>query len=145
GKLDAVDLLLDPPHSPYFKRLDFFFWGPLKSLVYEMPVGLFSCELQGVKNRSKQIANSVIFTVLLTASQGPEIANGVYGADTVTANSVQFWFHRFRSGIFDFKDAPRTGKPIIENVDKITEIIKVERHARVVASPRSERSTIKQF
>ncbi|GFV55476.1 histone-lysine N-methyltransferase SETMAR [Trichonephila clavipes] len=45
------------------------------------------------------------------ASQGAEIANGVYGANNVTANYVQFWFRRFRSGIFDFKDAPRTGRP----------------------------------
>ncbi|GFW37626.1 hypothetical protein TNCV_4028221 [Trichonephila clavipes] len=32
-----------------------------------------------------------------------EIANGVYGAETVTANYVQSWFRRFRSGIFDVK------------------------------------------
>ncbi|GFT44713.1 histone-lysine N-methyltransferase SETMAR [Trichonephila clavipes] len=42
------------------------------------------------------------------ASQETEIVNGVYGADTETANYVQFWFCRFRSGIFDFKDAPHT-------------------------------------
>ncbi|GFW58214.1 transposable element Tcb1 transposase [Trichonephila clavipes] len=30
------------------------------------------------------------------ASQVAEIAHGVYGADTVTANYVQFWFRRFR-------------------------------------------------
>ncbi|GFW60494.1 histone-lysine N-methyltransferase SETMAR [Trichonephila clavipes] len=62
------------------------------------------------------------------ASQVAEIANGVYGPDTVTANCVQFWFRRFRSGIFDVKDAPHTGRPIVENVDKITEIIEVDRH-----------------
>ncbi|GFX04453.1 histone-lysine N-methyltransferase SETMAR [Trichonephila clavipes] len=70
-------------------------------------------------------------------SQGAEIANGAYGANTVTANYVEFWIRRFRSGIFDFKDAPHTGSPVIENVDKITEIIQVDRHARVVISPRS--------
>ncbi|GFT58606.1 guanine nucleotide-binding protein G(o) subunit alpha [Trichonephila clavipes] len=64
------------------------------------------------------------------ASQVAEIANGVYGADTATANYVQFWFRRFRSGIFDVKDAPRTGRPFVENVDKITEIIEVDRHFR---------------
>ncbi|GFV86987.1 histone-lysine N-methyltransferase SETMAR [Trichonephila clavipes] len=52
------------------------------------------------------------------ASQVAEIVNGVYGADTVTANYVQFWFHRFRSGIFDVKDAHHTGRPVSENVDK---------------------------
>ncbi|GFW19391.1 histone-lysine N-methyltransferase SETMAR [Trichonephila clavipes] len=59
-----------------------------------------------------------------------EIVNGACGADTVTANSVQFRFHRFRSGIFDVKDATLTGRPIVENVDKITEIIEVDRHVR---------------
>ncbi|GFX94926.1 histone-lysine N-methyltransferase SETMAR [Trichonephila clavipes] len=61
------------------------------------------------------------------ASQVAEIANGVYGPNIVTANYVQFWFHRFRSGIFDVKDAPRTGRSVVENVDKITEIIEVDR------------------
>ncbi|GFU98131.1 histone-lysine N-methyltransferase SETMAR [Trichonephila clavipes] len=41
---------------------------------------------------------------------------------------VQFWFRRFRSDIFDVKDAPRTCRPIVENVDKITEIIEVDQH-----------------
>ncbi|GFY21415.1 histone-lysine N-methyltransferase SETMAR [Trichonephila clavipes] len=59
-------------------------------------------------------------------SQVLEIANGVYGADTVTANYVQFWFRRFRSGIYDVKDAPHTDRPIVENVDKITEIIEAD-------------------
>ncbi|GFY30981.1 histone-lysine N-methyltransferase SETMAR [Trichonephila clavipes] len=53
-------------------------------------------------------------------SQRAEIANGVYGADTVTANYVQFWFRRFRSGIFEVKDTLRTGRPVVENIDKIT-------------------------
>ncbi|GFT53484.1 histone-lysine N-methyltransferase SETMAR [Trichonephila clavipes] len=62
------------------------------------------------------------------ASQVAEIVNGVYGADTVAANYVQFWFHRFRSGIFYVKVGPCTGKTIIENVDKITETIEVDWH-----------------
>ncbi|GFU94775.1 transposase [Trichonephila clavipes] len=41
---------------------------------------------------------------------------------------MQFWFRRFRSDIFDVKNAPLTGRPVIENVDKITEIIEVDRH-----------------
>ncbi|GFU89189.1 histone-lysine N-methyltransferase SETMAR [Trichonephila clavipes] len=36
--------------------------------------------------------------------------------------------YRLPNGIFDVKDAPRTGRPVVENVDKITEIIKVHRH-----------------
>ncbi|GFX75200.1 histone-lysine N-methyltransferase SETMAR [Trichonephila clavipes] len=62
------------------------------------------------------------------ASQLAEIANGVHDAVTVTANYVQFWFLRFRSGIFDVKDASRTGRSVVENVVKITEKIEVDRH-----------------
>ncbi|GFV97119.1 histone-lysine N-methyltransferase SETMAR [Trichonephila clavipes] len=60
------------------------------------------------------------------ASHVAEIANGVYGTDTVTAIYEKIWFRRFRSGIFDVKDAPRTGRPVVENVDKITEITEVD-------------------
>ncbi|GFW33454.1 histone-lysine N-methyltransferase SETMAR [Trichonephila clavipes] len=60
------------------------------------------------------------------SSQVIEIMNGVCNA--VTANYVEFWFRRFRSGIFDVKDAPRTGRTIVEKVDKITEIIEVDQH-----------------
>ncbi|GFY24906.1 histone-lysine N-methyltransferase SETMAR [Trichonephila clavipes] len=62
------------------------------------------------------------------ASQPEEIEDGAYGANTVKANYVQFWFRRFCSGIFDVKDAPRTGRPVVENVGKITEMIEIDRH-----------------
>ncbi|GFV21193.1 histone-lysine N-methyltransferase SETMAR [Trichonephila clavipes] len=62
------------------------------------------------------------------ASQAAEIVKGLYGADIVIANYVQFWFHRFRSGIFHVKEAPRTFRTVVENVDKITEIIEVDWH-----------------
>ncbi|GFW88120.1 histone-lysine N-methyltransferase SETMAR [Trichonephila clavipes] len=62
------------------------------------------------------------------ASQVAEIVNGVYGADTVTANYVQFWFRRIRSDIFDVKEAPHTGRPLVENVDETTEIIENDRY-----------------
>ncbi|GFT82536.1 histone-lysine N-methyltransferase SETMAR [Trichonephila clavipes] len=62
------------------------------------------------------------------ANRAAEIVNGVYGSDTLTANYVQFWFRRFRSGIFDVKDAPHPGRHVVENVDKITETIKVDQH-----------------
>ncbi|GFT19039.1 histone-lysine N-methyltransferase SETMAR [Trichonephila clavipes] len=54
--------------------------------------------------------------------------HGVYGADTVTSNYLQYWFHRFRSGIFDVIDAPHTGRPVVENVNKIKEIVEVDQH-----------------
>ncbi|GFV37020.1 histone-lysine N-methyltransferase SETMAR [Trichonephila clavipes] len=62
------------------------------------------------------------------ASQAAEIVNGVYGVDTVPASYVQFWFRRFRPGIFYVKDATRTGRPIVETVYKIKEIIEVYCH-----------------
>ncbi|GFV69425.1 histone-lysine N-methyltransferase SETMAR [Trichonephila clavipes] len=61
-------------------------------------------------------------------SQALEIVNDIYGADTVTVNYVQFWFHRLRSVTFDVKDSPHIGRPFVENIDKITEIIEVDRH-----------------
>ncbi|GFQ92015.1 histone-lysine N-methyltransferase SETMAR [Trichonephila clavata] len=51
------------------------------------------------------------------ASQVAEIINGVYGPGSVTANYVHFWFRRFRSGM-----------PVVKNIDKITEMIEVDRH-----------------
>ncbi|GFW19693.1 uncharacterized protein TNCV_1605841 [Trichonephila clavipes] len=36
--------------------------------------------------------------------------------------------YSWRACIFDVKDAPRTGRPVDENVNKITEIIEVDRH-----------------
>ncbi|GFX92498.1 histone-lysine N-methyltransferase SETMAR [Trichonephila clavipes] len=61
-------------------------------------------------------------------SQAAENVSGIYNADTVTANYVQFWFCQFRSGIFCVKDAPRTSRTVVENVKKITEVIEVDRH-----------------
>ncbi|GFW11996.1 histone-lysine N-methyltransferase SETMAR [Trichonephila clavipes] len=62
------------------------------------------------------------------ASQAVEIVNGVYGAATVTANYVQFGFVDSVQTFFYVKDAPHTGRPVVENVDKITEIIEVDQH-----------------
>ncbi|GFW48852.1 histone-lysine N-methyltransferase SETMAR [Trichonephila clavipes] len=50
------------------------------------------------------------------ASQVAEIANCV------------IWFRRFRSGISDVKDAPGNSRPVVQNVDKIAEIIQVDQH-----------------
>ncbi|GFU59581.1 histone-lysine N-methyltransferase SETMAR [Trichonephila clavipes] len=79
-----------------------------------------------------------IFDKGKNARQVAEIVNGVCGADAETANYVQFWFRQFRSCIFDVKDEPRTGRPVVENVNKITEIIKVNRHV-------SSRSTTQEL
>ncbi|GFS77315.1 histone-lysine N-methyltransferase SETMAR [Trichonephila clavipes] len=78
-------------------------------------------------------------------SQGAEIVNGVYDADTVTTNYVQFWFRRLRSGIFGDKKAPFTGRSFIENVDKIAEIIEINRHVSslsIIQEPKIDHKTI---
>ncbi|GFU46057.1 hypothetical protein TNCV_4966721 [Trichonephila clavipes] len=54
------------------------------------------------------VCNKAFSQSVENAGQAAEIVKGLYGADTVTANYVQFWFNRFRSGIFYVKDAPRT-------------------------------------
>ncbi|QQP37601.1 Histone-lysine N-methyltransferase SETMAR, partial [Caligus rogercresseyi] len=48
--------------------------------------------------------------------------NASQTAENVNTSHVQFWFRRFRSGNFDVKDAPRSGRPIVENINKIMEI-----------------------
>ncbi|GFW32341.1 histone-lysine N-methyltransferase SETMAR [Trichonephila clavipes] len=78
-------------------------------------------------------------------SQVAEIVNGVYGVDTVTASYVQFGFRRFHSGIFDVKDAPQTGRPVVKNVDKITEIIEVDWHVSSRSIAQELKIYLKQF
>ncbi|GFW67279.1 hypothetical protein TNCV_2698891 [Trichonephila clavipes] len=64
---------------------------------------------QSCKNKFKREDFHINYSVTReNASQEAEIANDIYGIDTVTANYVQVWFRRFRSAISDFKDAPRT-------------------------------------
>ncbi|GFX18588.1 hypothetical protein TNCV_3310491 [Trichonephila clavipes] len=86
----------------------------------------FGCEFQGVKDGSqhkqkeKKFGTFYILPVIKAKMQASWLklcVNAVYSPDTVTANYAQFWFHRFCSGM-----------PVAENVDKITEIIEVDRH-----------------
>ncbi|GFU35699.1 histone-lysine N-methyltransferase SETMAR [Trichonephila clavipes] len=95
--------------------------------------GPFNCELQGVKNGSQQRENSgyilqFFFDKDEKVSQAAEIVNSIYGAHTVTANYVKFWFRPFHSGIFDVKNAPHIGSPVVENVDKMSKIIGFDGH-----------------
>ncbi|GFS38886.1 histone-lysine N-methyltransferase SETMAR [Nephila pilipes] len=53
------------------------------------------------------------------ASQKAEIVNSVRDPEIVTANNEQFWIRRFHSGIFYVKDASRTCRSFVENIDKI--------------------------
>ncbi|KAG5309403.1 SETMR methyltransferase, partial [Acromyrmex insinuator] len=48
----------------------------------------------------------------------------VYGADAVSERRTQEWFVRFRSGNFNVKDRPRSGRPVTEKVDEILQLVK---------------------
>jgi len=39
------------------------------------------------------------------------------------------WFQRFRSGVEVVEDAPRSGWPVVENFDKIAELVERCRHS----------------
>ncbi|XP_072756194.1 histone-lysine N-methyltransferase SETMAR-like [Anoplolepis gracilipes] len=52
----------------------------------------------------------------------------VYEPNTVSNATAKRWFQRFRSGNMDVEDEARFGRPIIENVDKIMEIVESDRH-----------------
>lgn len=62
------------------------------------------------------------------ASQATELICDVYGPDTLSIRVAQHWFKRFRSGVVEVKDAPRSGRPVVENVAKIMEIVESDRH-----------------
>ena len=51
-----------------------------------------------------------------------------YGEGTLCESVVRKWFARFRSGNFDVKDAPRSGRPCTEKVDEILAKVKEDRH-----------------
>ena len=65
------------------------------------------------------------------AAKAAEKINLVYGPDTVNKRLAQKWFARFRSGNFDVKDAPRVGRPVVENCDKIIKIVETDRHLSI--------------
>ena len=47
----------------------------------------------------------------------------VYGEKSLAERQCQNWFARFRSGDFDFKDAPRSGRPTVVDDYKIKAMI----------------------
>lgn len=63
-----------------------------------------------------------------TAAQAKEKICRVYGEDALTRQTAANWFRRFRDGNFDVKDAFRSGRPIVKNVDEIFQKIEENRH-----------------
>ncbi|CAK9796605.1 Histone-lysine N-methyltransferase SETMAR [Anthophora quadrimaculata] len=62
------------------------------------------------------------------AEQAAKKICAVYGPSTVSNATAKRWFQRFRSGNMDVEDEARSGRPIVENVDKIMEIVESDRH-----------------
>lgn len=62
------------------------------------------------------------------AAQARQNICAVYGEDTLSKSAARKWFARFRSGNLEVKDAPRTGRPIVEKVDEIFQKIHEDRH-----------------
>ncbi|XP_076176305.1 histone-lysine N-methyltransferase SETMAR-like isoform X1 [Ptiloglossa arizonensis] len=63
------------------------------------------------------------------AKQAAKKICAVYGPNTVSNATAKRWFQRFRSSNTDVEDETRSGRPIVENVDKIMEIVESDRHA----------------
>jgi histone-lysine N-methyltransferase SETMAR len=62
------------------------------------------------------------------ATQAVKQIGAVYGADAVSDRTVREWFDQFRSGNFDVKDAPRSGRPTCQKVDQIIQKVGEDRH-----------------
>lgn len=71
-----------------------------------------------------------------SASQAGENVSTVYGSNTITAkHAAKFLFCRPCSGNFGVKNAPRSGRPFVENTDTIMEI---ESHPHIRATSISQ-------
>lgn len=72
-----------------------------------------------------------------SAAQACEKICAVYGPDALSKTGAKQWFARFRSGNFDVKDAPRSGRPVIEKVEEMLEIVEQNRHVSTVEIAKS--------
>ncbi|GFY36556.1 hypothetical protein TNCV_27611 [Trichonephila clavipes] len=86
----------------------------LRTRRWPVQITLHLSSTQGLHGSSSPPSPTACHRSGENVSQVAEIANGVHGADTVTANYVQIWFRRFRPGIFDVKDSPHTSRPVVE-------------------------------
>ena len=81
-----------------------------------------------------EISEEIRYVMLFYYKKGKNAAQTsrkiceVYGADAVSERRTQKWFVRFRSGNFDVKDRPRSGRPVTEKVDEILQLVKQDRH-----------------
>lgn len=50
----------------------------------------------------------------------------VYGSDTMSIRTAQRWFQLFRSVVETIKDAPRSGRHVVQHVNKIMDMVKAD-------------------
>lgn len=62
------------------------------------------------------------------ASQSCEKICAIYDEGTLSKSTARYWFARFRSGNFEVKDEPRSGRPHVENFEEIFKKIHEDRH-----------------
>jgi len=62
------------------------------------------------------------------ATQAVREISEVFGDEAVSVRVAQYWFKRFKSRKFYIKDAFRTDRPVIKNIDDIFTEIKLNRH-----------------
>jgi len=63
------------------------------------------------------------------ASQAANKICATYGPGTVSNSTAERWFSRFCSGGEVVEDAPRSGRPVVGNCDKIAELVERDRHS----------------
>ncbi|GFV82113.1 histone-lysine N-methyltransferase SETMAR [Trichonephila clavipes] len=61
------------------------------------------------------------------AVQARKKLTNVHGESVLTVRQCQNWFAKFRSGNFDVKDAPRSGRPVEADKDAIKALVDVNR------------------
>lgn len=62
------------------------------------------------------------------AVQARNKLSSVYGEDVMTIRQCQKWYKKFRSGNFDVQDAPRPGRPVEADEEKIMALVEGNRH-----------------
>lgn len=82
-----------------------------------------------------EISEEIRYVMLFYYKKGKNAAKtcrkicAVYGENAVSERRTQEWFARFRSGNFDVKDAPRSGRPVTEKANEILQMVEEDRHA----------------
>lgn len=69
--------------------------------------------------------------------QGRKKLNDEYGEDVLTERQYQNWFAKFRFGKFDVEDAPRFGRPVEADEDKIKAMI--DANSRIITRKIAQR------